>query len=137
MTRPIDTNVIVRFLTNDHPVHSPRAYQFMQQLASGVATTRLTEGVLVESVQVLGSKTLYNLPRADIRRHLSNIIGLRGVELPDKRRYLRALDRYAAMPSLSFVDALLSVYAEDSPTKTVLSFDQEFDRVPSITRAEP
>jgi predicted nucleic acid-binding protein len=137
MTRPLDTNVILRHVTRDHADHSRRAHQLMQELESGVATARLTEGVLVEAVQVLSSKVTYHLPRTDIRTYLANVITMPGVELPDKRRYLRALDRYVAIPALSFVDALLSVYAEDSPTKTVLSFDQEFDRVPSITRVEP
>ena len=137
MTRPLDTNVILRHLAKDHVDHSSRAHQLMEELESGEATARLTEGVLVEAVQVLSSKVTYNLPRADIRTYLANVISMRGVELPDKHRYLRALDRYVAIPALSFVDALLSVYAEDSPTKTVLSFDKEQDRVPGITRAEP
>ena len=134
---PIDTNVIVRFLTNDDPVLSPRAYAFFQKLETGSATASLTEAVLVETVQVLSSKNLYHQPRADIARHLGNIIRLHGIKLPRKRRYLRALELYVTHPSLSFVDALLAVYAEESPSPTVISFDEGFDRLPGITRAAP
>jgi predicted nucleic acid-binding protein len=134
---PLDTNVIIRYLTNDHPVHSPQAYAAFRELAAGRLVAALTEAVLVETVQVLSSRTLYNLPRTEIRRHIGNIIRFQGVKLPRKRRYLRALDLYAAVPALSFVDALLAAYAEDSTERAVLSFDQGFDRVPSITRREP
>ena len=134
---PLDTNVIIRFLTNDDPVLSPRAYAFFTQLAAGDATAALTEAVLVESVQVLSSRNLYNQPRADIARHLSNIIRLQGVKLPRKRRYLRALELYVAWPGLSFVDALLAVYAQESPPPTIISFDAGFDQLPGITRLAP
>ncbi len=96
-----------------------------------------TETVLVELVQVVSSKVLYRFPRSETRRHLSSIILLRGVKLPRKGRYLRALELYEAHPRLPFVDALLATYAEETPPATVLSFDQGFDRVPGLTRDEP
>ena len=49
----IDTNIIVRHLTADHPDHSPRARRFFQALAAGTRTATLREAVLVEAVQVL------------------------------------------------------------------------------------
>jgi predicted nucleic acid-binding protein len=137
MPPPLDTNIIIRHLSGDHPDHSPRARALFQELYAGVRSVTLTEAVVVETVQVLSSKTLYNLPRPDIQRFLSTIIRLRGVKLPRKRRYLRALELYGATPRLSFVDALLVAYAEEDPPATVISFDQGFDRVPDVTRLEP
>jgi predicted nucleic acid-binding protein len=137
VTRPLDTNVIIRYLTNDHPVHSARAFALFESLERGTAVARLTEAVLDETVQVLSSRQLYDLPRAAIRRHLANIISLRGLTLPNKRRYLRALDLYVAIPAISFVDALLAVYAGESSEGAVVSFDAGFDRVPGIRRDEP
>lgn len=134
---PIDTNVIIRYLTNDHPDQSARALQLFRDLADGLTSARLTEAVLVETIQVLSSKTLYNLPRADIHRHLRMIISLRGVKLAGKRRYLRALDLYLATAALSFVDALLAAYALENPSPTVISFDTGFDRVAALIRREP
>lgn len=135
----LDTNIIVRYLTQA-PARSDlaaRAYAFLQELEAGTAAARLTEGVLVEAVQVLSSRRLYNRPRSEIRTRLAAVINLRGVELPNKRRYVRALELYAAMPALDFVDALLVAYAERDPQPTVVSFDRDFDRVPGITRFEP
>jgi predicted nucleic-acid-binding protein len=137
MAPPLDTNVIIRHLTADNPRQSPLAHQLMQELDVGARSVTLTEAVLVEAVQVLSSKVLYNLPRSDIRQHLRGIIQLRGVVLPRKPRYLRALDLYASTPRLSFVDALLAVYAEADPSLTVLSFDRGFDGLAAVTRREP
>jgi predicted nucleic acid-binding protein len=137
MTTPLDTNVIIRPLAADHPTHSPRAQAVFQDLYTGTRTALLTEAVLVETVHVLSSRSLYNLPRADIERHVGTIIRFRGVKLARKRRYLRALSLYAGTPRLSFVDALLAAYAQEQPPPTVLSFDQGFDAVPSLTRIEP
>jgi predicted nucleic acid-binding protein len=137
MTPPLDTNILIRHLAGDHAGQSPRARALLQALYTGAQEARLTEAVLVETVQVLSSTKLYNLPRVEIARHLGTIIRFRGVKLSHKRRYLRALDRYAATPRLSFVDALLATYAQESPPPTVLSFDQGFDNLPDLTRIEP
>jgi len=134
VSRPLDTNVIIRYLTADNTVLSPRARALMRALESGARSVRLTEAVLVESEQVLSSKNLYNTPREEIRRYLRRILSFKGVRLPNKRRYLRALDLYVATPALSFVDALLAIYAQEDADATVISFDAGFDRVPNLTR---
>ena len=134
---PLDTNIIIRYLANDHPVLSPRAYALFRDLAAGTRSVLLIEAVLVETVQVLSSKALYNLAPADIARHVGNIIRFPGVKLSRKRRYLRALELYATTPALSFVDALLAVYAQEAPAPTIVSFDTDFDRLPWLTREAP
>jgi predicted nucleic acid-binding protein len=139
MAPPLDTNIILRYLT-EAPAgsdHAARAYAFLQELEHGASHALLTEGVLVEAVQVLSSRNLYNRPRDEIRQRLSAIINLPGADLGGRRRYLRALDIYASMPALDFVDALLVAYAEREPDPAVISFDRDFDRVPGLRRIEP
>jgi predicted nucleic acid-binding protein len=137
MPPPLDTNVIIRDLTQDEPQLSQRAHAFLKRVEAGTETVLLTEGVLVEAVQVLSSRVLYNRPRPEIRQRLAAIVNLRGVRLSNKRLYLRALDLYATSPALDFVDALLVVFAERERPPMVVSFDQDFDHVPSIRRQEP
>jgi predicted nucleic acid-binding protein len=137
MARPLDTNLIIRYLTNDTPPLAQPAFAFFQRVETGAETVRLTEGVLVEAVQVLSSRALYNRPRAEIRERLAAIIALPGVEMPDKDLYLKALDLYASAPTLDFVDALLVIYAEEGTPAEVISFDEDLDRVPGITRKQP
>lgn len=136
MAPPIDTNVIIRYLTRDNPDQSHRAHLLFRKLASNTEQAGLSEGVLVEAVQVLSSSRLYNMARGTIRDRLSAIIRSPGVRLRPKRRYLRALDIYADS-SLDFVDALLIAQAERLAAKTVISYDRQIGREAGITRVEP
>src|SRR5437868_4851075 len=129
----IDTNIIVRHLTADHPDHSPRARRLFQELAAGTRAALLREAVLVETVQVLSSKNLYDLPRQKIRDDLAELIRMSGVKLRTKPLYLRALDLYGQHTALSYVDCLLAAVAERDDGE-VLTFDQGFDRLTFITR---
>lgn len=132
----LDTNIILRYLTQDNPDQSRRAYNLLQQVETGALVVTTSEAVLVEVVYVLSSKTLYNFPRPDIQAHLSTVIALRGLKLPHKRTYLRALDIYATT-NLDFVDALNVAHMERTQITTILTFDKDFDKVQGITRREP
>ena len=136
MAAPLDTNIIIRYLTRDNPDQAHRAHLLFQHLARGTAQASLSEGVLVEAVQFFTSTRLYTLPRTTIRERLSAIIRAPGVQLRPKRRYLRALELYAAT-NLDFVDALLVAQAERSPARTVISYDRDLGTVPGVTRTEP
>src|SRR6266542_3941190 len=108
----VDTNVIIRYLTQDNPDQSRRSYEFLQRIQSGQLAATTSESVVVEVVQVLASKTLYNLPRSIIRQRLQPILRLRGLRVLQKRRIIRALDLYVAHPFLDFVDALSAAEVE-------------------------
>jgi predicted nucleic-acid-binding protein len=92
--------------------------------------------VLVEVVQVLSSKVLYPLPRTQVRSHLLTVLRLRGLKLPGKRQYRRALDLYVER-NVDFVDALIVAQMEARGITTLPSFDRDFDHFPSVTREEP
>ncbi len=132
----VDTNLIVRAIAGDHPDHSPRARRFLAQLASGTATATTCGAVIAEAVYVLASPRLYGLARPEIERELGIVIRLPGLDLPNKALYIDALALYAALPRLKFVDAVVAALARQH-SAAVLSFDQRFDGVPSITRVEP
>ena len=80
----LDTNILIRHLTADHPDHSPRARRFFQEVDAGARTAVLREAVLVETVQILSSKRLYNLPRQKIANDLSELIRMPGLRLSPK-----------------------------------------------------
>lgn len=133
----LDANLIIRFLTEDNFDHSARARSLFQQLEVGAAEVTTCEGVVAEVVYVLGSRSLYSLSREEIRDKLAIILGLRGLKLSHKRTYVRALDLYAAISRLDFVDALAVAHMERAKIGTIVSFDRDFDHVPGIARREP
>jgi len=133
----LDTNVIVRYITRDDPDQAERANQILDRLADGRLEATTSETIIGEVVFVLSSKALYNLPRAEIREYLSVILSMKGLQLPYKRTYVRALELYATIPRLDFADALSVAQMERQKLDTIISFDTDFDKLPTITRQEP
>ena len=131
----LDTNVILRYLTQDNADLARRAYNLFQQAREGKITLVTSEAVIAEVVHILSSKVLYNLPRSQVRAHMTNVLTFRGLKVPYKRAYLRALDLYATT-NLDFVDAVLAAHAERLNV-AIASFDRDFDKVPGISRYEP
>ena len=132
----LDTNILIRYLTQDNPDQGRRAYAILQQIEDGALHVMTSEAVITEIVHILSSKALYNVARPVIRTRLTAIIGLRGLQIQYKRTYLRALDMYAAT-NVDFVDALSVAQMERAKITTILSFDRDFDKIPGITRREP
>lgn len=132
----LDTNIIIRYLTQDDPKQSQEARSLLQRIQSKELVVTTCEGVIVEVVQVLSSRVLYNLPRDEIKKYLVNILSLSRLKLPHKRVYFRALDLYAAHGFLDFVDALNIAHMERQKISTIFTFDQGFDKIPGIKRAD-
>src|SRR6266487_1142131 len=96
--RFLDTNIFIRHLTNDHPVHSPACFALIQAIEQGLVTAWTSDLVIAEVVFVLSSKHLYNLDRKTIRDLVLPLIGLPGIKLVNKRLYYRVFDLYTTLP---------------------------------------
>ena len=132
----LDTNIFLRFLTGDDPDRSASASALFERVELAELTVTTSESVVVEIVQVLSSKVLYNAPRSEIRHQLRKVLSLPGLVLPHKRSYLRALDIYSAT-NLDFVDAISTAHVERAHAGRIISYDRDFDRIEGIVRAEP
>lgn len=93
----IDTSVVVRFLTGDHPDQSPRARTLINSQDVFVATT-----VMLECEWVL--RSAYGYEKPDVCAALRAFSGLRTVTLENPNLVARALDR--AEQGMDFADAL-------------------------------
>ena len=134
----LDTNIIIRYLTRDDPDKAARARALLKQAEAGIVTLVTSESIVVEAVQVLSSKVLYNQPRPTVASDLATILGLPKLKLANKRVCLRALTVWAnASSSVDFVDALSVAQMEQQKIAAIASYDQDFDRFPQIKRAEP
>jgi predicted nucleic acid-binding protein len=137
MSRPhVDTNVLIRYVTQDHPDHARRARDMFDRISGGALEVSVSEAVVIEAVQVFSSKALYALPRPDVQRHLTTFLLLDGVHHPHKRTFIRALDLYASI-NVDFIDALIVAHMERERAPSLISFDRDFDRVPGVQRIEP
>lgn len=133
----VDTNVFIRLLAGDDPQKQDRSRQLFDRIADGALSATALTSVIAETVFVLSSPRLYNLPRVEILELLTPLVGLPGLQVQRRQAVLQALQIYAGTPRLNFVDALLAATALQSDSPVVYSYDADFDRIPGITRVEP
>src|SRR5436305_4661069 len=100
----VDTNLIVRYLTGDHPGQSAKARAVIDGEDVFVSTT-----VLLETEWVL--RSVYGFDSAQVCAALRSFAGLARVSLEDPALVATALDRTAQ--GLDFADALHLGRAED------------------------
>lgn len=132
----VDANVFLRFLTRDDPVKAERVKDLLERAERGEVALLTSESVIAELVFVLSSPRLYNLGRDRIRALLTPILALKGLKLPQRAAFLRALDLCATTP-MDFVDALAIAQMEAGGMTEVYSYDERFDLVNGIRRIEP
>ncbi len=131
----LDTNVLLRFLRQDHPAMGAAARHLFQAAGRGEARLVLEEAILAEAVYVLQS--VYKQRRGDIADALQAL--LRRAPAVQSRRPTvlhDALERYRRHPQVDFADALLAALAVDGKIP-VASFDRDIDRFGDVTRFEP
>lgn len=136
--RFLDANVILRYLTRDDEAKAQACYALFQRVKQGEEDLFTCEAIVTEVVYVLSSpRAPYRLSHEEVRGRLLPILTLRGLRLPQKRIYLRALDLYASSPFLDFEDSLAIAHMERRGVRELLSYDRDFDRVQGIQRVEP
>ena len=113
----IDTNVLVRYLTGDHPRQSPRARELIDGNDVFVGTT-----VLLEAEWVL--RSVYGHRPAPLAKALAAFAGLARVNLEEPPLIAKALD-WMEM-GMDFADALHLLKAEGCDA--FVSFDKRFAR---------
>jgi predicted nucleic acid-binding protein len=129
----LDTNVIVRFLTGDHPAHSGRSRDLFTRAAAGDVTLVVTDLALAETVWVLQS--FYRLDRDAIAAALKDLIESAGIEVENKAGLQSALRNFA-QTDVDFVDAYHAAVAA-AESVGIASFDRDFDQFKSVKRVEP
>jgi predicted nucleic acid-binding protein len=137
VTRFLDTNILLRHLLNDHPVHSPASFALIQAVERRTLTVWTSNLAIAEVVFVLSIKRTYNLPREDVRDRLLPLIDLPSLKLANKRVYHRAFDLYVSLAGLSFVDAYHAALLERRSEPELYSFDTDFDDIHTVRRVEP
>ena len=120
--RLVDTNLIVRYLVQDHEKHAKVAGKVFDACDRGDVVIVVLPAVLAECVFVLES--FYEHPRGDIASALGRLIFSPGVEIDGVAIHLDALDRYRKT-KVHFVDCLIAATAA-TENMWVASFDQDF-----------
>lgn len=136
ITQFIDTNIFLTYLTTHDPVKTKACYALFKRAENSQVTLMTSESVIAEVVYVLSSKKHYSLSAEDIKKCLSPILLLRGLKLPYKKIFLRALEFFSSY-HLDFEDCLTIAHIEHQKIIDIYSYDTDFDQIDGIKRIEP
>jgi Predicted nucleic-acid-binding protein, contains PIN domain len=124
----VDTNLIVRYLVQDHEKYAKAAGKLFDACDRGKVVIVVLPTVLAECVFVLES--FYEHPRGHIVAALGTLIASPGVEMSDVEIQLDALHRYQKT-KVHFVDCLIAA-TSTSEEIPVATFDEDFRKFADV-----
>ena len=131
----VDTNLFIRYLTNDDPVKADRVEKLLDLAAGGSVKLVTTELVIAEIVWVLES--YYGLTNAAIAPLVRGILATQGVEVINGALVGRAVELYEG-EGIDFIDGYIAAVMEKNGIDELYSFDRKhISRIRNITRKEP
>jgi len=118
----IDTNLLVRYLTEDDPSKANEVRRLIVKAKEGAIRLVVPSVVIAELVWVLQS--FYKLERGEILPLLNAILHTHGVEVSDKSVVSDAIAIYGG-GSIDFIDAWIVAFAKATEVRTVYTFDRK------------
>lgn len=130
----VDTNVFIRFLTNDDPAKAKRAEALFRNAVEG--KVKLVTSLLVVAEIVWTLESFYKLEKAEIAFKVEKILNTPNLECPESSLILMALDLYVQQ-NIDFVDAFHAFYLKERALNRIVTYDRKhFGRVPWLEIAE-
>ena len=129
----VDTNILLRFLVNDHAEHGAAVNRLIDSVKARKATLEVPFITIVETIHTL--RSFYDRDRAAIGKEMLKILTAPGVKLSAPVWILDAIEEYRTR-NVSFGDACIAAEARMG-NLPVASFDQGLDSFPGVKRFEP
>lgn len=129
----LDTNIILRFILQDHPIYSPKAESILNKIDNKEVKVCLSWLVIFEIVFVLQNS--HNLKREDITQKLLPILSLENV-IFEQKQLLNLTFEYYISKKISLADAYHIVLMNKKKVTEIYSFDRDFDKFPKVKRLE-
>ena len=117
----LDTNVLARYLTEDEPVQSKRAADWIATITTRGERCFVSAIVLCELAWVL--RGAYRVSQADLILTLDRILGTTQFIVGDKDIVRRALDQYRAGRA-DFADYAIGALHQDAGCRKTVTFDR-------------
>ena len=131
----VDTNIFIRYLTNDDPVKADRVEKLLNEAAAGKVRLITAEMVLAEAVWVLES--FYGLKNVEIGPMVKAILATPGLEVLNSALVEKATEYYLAH-NIDFIDGYITAVMDKHKISTIYSYDKKhLKRIKSIKRQEP
>ena len=120
-----DTNIIVRYLAQDHITPYTKAKNFFDKVKDGSEKAVILESVIAECIYVLTK--IYQAPKDKASNSLIDILHYKGIANDDQKELIRALTLFRER-SVAIVDCILYAKAVGSGDN-LFSFDEELNKL--------
>jgi predicted nucleic-acid-binding protein len=122
----VDTNVLVRLITRDHPGQTASAEKFIE---NGAWVPTLA---LVEASWVLA--TVYQLTPKDLAKAIEMLLNHRELILQDADAIAAALALFRARPGLGFSDCVMLHIARKAGHLPLGTFDRKLAKIDDVQK---
>jgi predicted nucleic-acid-binding protein len=131
----IDTNLFLRYLTNDVPVQADAVEALLQRAANGKINLVTTSVVIAEIVWTLES--YYELEKKEIQEMVFGILNTHGLAVMESDLVLQAIVRYVDK-NVDYIDAFNAAWMVKNNVEKIYTFDQKhFHRFEKIVIETP
>lgn len=131
----VDTNLFLRYLTNDVPAQADLVESLLQRAATGEIILVTTTLVIAEIAWTLAS--FYKLSREQIRDRILAILNTPGLEVAESDLLIEAATNYAAK-NVDFIDAYNAAWIAQQRIGAAYTFDRKhFARFENINVKAP
>lgn len=124
----VDTNVLLRFLLDDHREFSPAARELFEEAAQGEALLVFSDVAVAEAVWVLTSH--YKIDSHKVAQTLMSLLTRKGIRCSNLEILLETLE-LVGQTACDFLDCYLAAEGKASGD-TVATFDRDFRKFPEV-----
>ncbi len=117
-----DTNLFLRYLTNDVPAQADAVEALLRQAAAGKLTLVTSSLVIAEIVWTLDS--YYEVPRETIRDKVLAILNTPGLQVAESGLILQAIRTYVDK-NVDFIDAYNAAWMSNQGLRVAYTFDHK------------
>jgi uncharacterized protein len=129
-----DTNLLVRYLTEDDPAKASAVAALLKKAGQGKIKILLPSVVAAELVWVLES--FYNMPREQISELVYAILNTPGIDVQDEAIISAAAKLYG-LTRIDFVDAWIIEFAKAKGVTKIHTFDTKHFKNTGIDASPP
>lgn len=131
----IDTNLLVRYLTEDEPVKAKAVDNLLNKAIKGELKIIIPSIVIAELTWILES--FYQMEEEKISELIEAIINTHGIEVTDKALINSALKIYRTK-KIDLIDAWIIEFAREKGIKIIYTFDaKHFKDIKGIETLSP
>ena len=130
----IDTNIFIRFLTNDIPKKANACEHLFREAVAKKDTFFTTEMVIAEIIWVLES--YYELTKKEVQDMVEKILNTPNLICPQKDLILNALALYGDK-NIDYIDAYNVFILKEQGVTEIYSYDRHHDKIDWVNRLEP